>query len=450
MPISVDKLFLKVSASIGVTFFPQEKVVDAEQLIRQADHSMYQAKMQGKNRFHVFDFEYDSNVVNQRKNLETAWEAFERQEYAVYYQPKVNMRTGEVVGLEALIRWRHPRMGVLTPASFLSYIENSELEIKLGEWVIITVLQQLSEWLALGDFPPISINIGSMHLQQKDFVERLGGLLEMFPDVSSQSIELEVLESNALDDMGHVSGVIEACEKLGVKFALDDFGTGYSSLTYLKQLPAAILKIDQNFVRDMLDDPEDLAILEGVIGIAAAFNREVVAEGVETVEQGELLLKMGCELAQGYQIARPMPAEKVISWMKHWQPCQSWLHQQAYPREDYSILFAGVEHRAWIKNLERFLYWETEELPIRDYTQCSFGSWLQGEGKNRFGNSDVFPSLERLHVEIHELAESLIELHYKGDQKGAKAGIDDLHGMRDRLIEYLEVLVADRNRVASG
>ncbi len=450
MPISVDKLFLKVSASIGVTFFPQEKVVDAEQLIRQADHSMYQAKMQGKNRFHVFDFEYDSNLVNQRKNLESAWEAFERQEYTVYYQPKVNMRTGEVVGFEALIRWKHPRMGVLTPASFLSYIENSELEIKLGEWVITTVLQQLSEWLELGNFPPVSINVGSMHLQQKDFVERMGCLLEMFPDVSPQSIELEVLESNALDDMGHVSGVIEACGKLGVKFALDDFGTGYSSLTYLKQLPAATLKIDQNFIRDMLDDPEDIAILEGVIGIAAAFNREVIAEGVETVEQGELLLKMGCELAQGYQIARPMSAEKVTSWMKYWQPCQSWQHQQAYPREDYSILFAGVEHRAWLKNLEKFLYWETEELPIRDYTQCSFGGWLQGEGKNRFGNNSIFPDLERLHVEIHELAESLILLHDKGDQERAKAGIDDLHSMRDRLIEYLEALVADRNRDASG
>jgi diguanylate cyclase (GGDEF)-like protein/PAS domain S-box-containing protein len=449
IPISVDKLFLKVSASIGVTFFPQEKVVDAEQLIRQADHSMYQAKMQGKNRFHIFDFEYDSNVVNQRKNLESALEAFEKQEYVVYYQPKVNMHTGEVTGLEALIRWRHPRMGILTPSSFLSYIENSELEIKLGEWVIITVLQQLSDWLALGSFPPVSINIGSMHLQQKDFVERLSSMLEMFPDVGPGSIELEVLESNALDDLRHVSRVIEACAKLGVNFALDDFGTGYSSLTYLKQLPAATLKIDQNFVRDMLDDPEDLAILEGVIGIASAFNREVIAEGVETVEQGDLLLKMGCQLAQGYQIARPMPAEKVISWMKHWHPCHSWLQQQAYPREDFSILFAGVEHRAWIKSLERFIYWETEQLPIRDYTQCSFGSWLLGEGKKRFGDSEVFLSLERLHIEIHQLAEQLIELHYKGNQKGAKAGIDDLLSMRDRLIDYLDLLVADRNKVTT-
>jgi hypothetical protein len=289
-----------------------------------------------------------------------------------------------------------------------------------------------------------------MHLQQKDFVERLAGFLEMFPEVSPESIELEVLESNALDDMGQVSGVIEACGKLGVKFALDDFGTGYSSLTYLKQLPAATLKIDQNFVRDMLDDPEDLAILEGVIGIANAFNREVIAEGVETVEQGELLLKMGCQLAQGYQISRPLSAEKVISWIKHWHPCKSWLNQQAYSREDYSILFAGVEHRAWIKNLERFLYWETEELPIRDHTQCSFGSWLQGEGKSRFGDNEVFPSLEQLHIEIHELAERLIELHFKGNQKGAKAGIEDLHVKRDRLINYLEVLVANRNQHASG
>ncbi|MES9992901.1 MAG: EAL domain-containing protein [Candidatus Thiodiazotropha sp.] len=440
MPVSLNKLQLKVSASIGLTFYPQKGVVDAEQLIRQADHSMYQAKLRGKNCYQVYDLDYDSSVINKEAKLAGIKQAFEMDEFMLYYQPKVNMHSGEVVGLEAFVRWRHPKLGILTPANFLSDIENTQLEIELGEWVIASVLKQLTDWSKLGVTPAVSINIGALHLQQPDFVENLARVLELHPNVSSQNIELEVLESSALDDIGHVSEVIEACAKMGVTFALDDFGTGYSSLTYLKQLPATTLKIDQNFVRDMLDDPEDLAILEGVIGIATAFSRQVIAEGVESVEQGELLLKLGCQLAQGYQISRPLPADKVLTWLKQWQPCQSWLLQEAYPRDDYSILFAGVEHRSWIREVERLLYWETEKVPIADHTQCSFGKWLANEGRRNYGDSQIFSSLEYLHLEIHQYVDHLIGLHYKGEQAAAKAGIDKLHSMRDRMLGYLNVL----------
>ena len=144
------------------------------------------------------------------------------------------------------------------------------------------------------------------------------------PQVHPSCLELEVLETSALSDMGQVSQVIDDCAKMGVKFALDDFGTGYSSLTYLKRLHVGMLKIDQSFVRDMLEDPEDLAILEGVIGLAAAFKREVIAEGVETVAHGTALLQLGCQLAQGYGIARPMPADKMPAWVATWQPHVAW------------------------------------------------------------------------------------------------------------------------------
>jgi EAL domain-containing protein (putative c-di-GMP-specific phosphodiesterase class I) len=170
----------------------------------------------------------------------------------------------------------------------------------------------------------VSVNIGARQLQQGNFFERLNAILSRHPKIDPARLALEVLETSALGDMAQVSQLIEECAQIGVKFALDDFGTGYSSLTYLKRLRVALLKIDQSFVRDMLDDPDDLAILQGVIGLARAFKRDVIAEGVETVAHGTLLLELGCELAQGYGIARPMPPHEMPDWAATWHPNAAW------------------------------------------------------------------------------------------------------------------------------
>jgi EAL domain-containing protein (putative c-di-GMP-specific phosphodiesterase class I) len=171
----------------------------------------------------------------------------------------------------------------------------------------------------------VSVNIGARQLQQGDFVDRLRAILAMHPRINASALELEILETSALEDVAQVSQVIEDCTQLGVSFALDDFGTGYSSLTYLKRLKVKTLKIDQSFVRDMLDDQDDLAILHGVIGLAEALGRHVIAEGVETTAHGTALLQLGCDLAQGYGIARPMPAEQLPAWAATWKPDVSWL-----------------------------------------------------------------------------------------------------------------------------
>jgi len=234
------------------------------------------------------------------------------------------MRSGNVTGAEALIRWQHPQRGLLSPAQFLPAIENHPLAVEVGEWVIHTALAQIEQWHGMGLDLPVSVNVGARQLQQRDFVTRLQGILAEHPDVKPSSLELEVLETSALEDINGVSQVIEACRTMGVMFALDDFGTGYSSLTYLKRLPVALLKIDQSFVRDMLDDVDDLAILKGVIGLAQAFRREVIAEGVETIAHGTALLQLGCDLAQGYGIARPMPATELLNWACNWRPDAIW------------------------------------------------------------------------------------------------------------------------------
>jgi EAL domain-containing protein (putative c-di-GMP-specific phosphodiesterase class I) len=322
-PVTIGTSVLQVSASIGVTLFPQDGG-EADQLIRHADQAMYLAKQAGKNRYQMFDVDHDTAIKTQRESLEHMRRALAQNELVLYYQPKVNMKTGKVIGAEALIRWQHPERGLLAPAAFLPAIENHAISVAVGEWVINTAIAQMSLWHAQGLDMPVSVNIGARQLQQDGFAARLSGFLAAHLDVMPQYLQLEVLETSALEDMVKVGSVMDACHALGTSFALDDFGTGYSSLTYLKHLPAETLKIDRSFVRDMLDDPNDLAIVNGVIGLARAFGRKVIAEGVETQAHGNLLKSLGCDQAQGYGIARPMPAQDFPNWVIRWHLGASW------------------------------------------------------------------------------------------------------------------------------
>lgn len=324
-PVQLGELTLQVTGSMGLCFYPQqEQTIEAEQLLRQADQAMYQAKQAGKHSSQVFDAEWDRRIRGQHESLERVRQALNAQEFVLYYQPKVNLRTGQVVGAEALIRWQHPERGLLAPAAFLPLVEEQPLDAALGYWVLETAVRQMNLWQRAGHPLPVSVNISAYHLQQPDFVSRLEHLLQQYPEINPSDLEMEILETSALEDVQTVSAVMRACSRLGAGFALDDFGTGYSSLTYLRRLPAQLLKIDQSFVRDMLQDEDDLAILEGVIRLAAAFRRQVIAEGVETRRHGDELLKLGCELAQGYGIARPMPAAELPEWTRRWQQQAVW------------------------------------------------------------------------------------------------------------------------------
>jgi diguanylate cyclase (GGDEF)-like protein/PAS domain S-box-containing protein len=322
-PITVNDIKMQVSASIGVAFYPQDGVT-SDQLMRRADQAMYGAKQAGKNRYHHFDIAQDNAVKIQLENIENIRSALVRSEFVMHFQPKVNMRTSEVIGVEALIRWQHPVRGLIASLEFLSAIEGHTISLEMGEWVIGAALRQISQWRSIGINLPISVNITAYQLQQDNFAKRLAALLSAHPEVPSHRLELEILETSVLSDINRVSATMNACHDLGVRFALDDFGTGYSSLNHLRHLPAHMIKIDQSFVRDMLEDADDLAIIEGVVGLAKAFHREVIAEGVETIEHGAALLQLGCELAQGYAIARPMPAGDIPEWVSNWKADDSW------------------------------------------------------------------------------------------------------------------------------
>ena len=440
-PIRAGAVSVQVSCSIGVTFYPQEDEVDGDQLLRQADLAMYQAKVAGKNRYCIFDAEQDRDMRGQHQLQEDIRRAIGQNEFVLHYQPKVNMKTGKVVGAEALIRWRHPDKGLLFPIAFLPMIENQPISLEIGEWVIDSALRQMEQWHAQGLDLPVSVNIGAFQLQQSGFVERLRQQLAAHPVVAPRDLTLEVLETSALEDLNQVSEVIGACQDLGVKLALDDFGTGYSSLTYLKRLTVNQLKIDQSFVRDMLDDPEDLTILEGVIGLADAFRREVIAEGVESDAHGEMLLLMGCELAQGYGIARPMPADEIMEWSRTWRPNPLWASLSPVSREDRLPLFATTEHRAWVLAMERYVKGLQTDVPPQNIHLCRFGMWLDTEGKVRHSNTPAFGEISALHFRCHVIASDLCEL-VRQDRRGeAIAKLNELRDLRDTLLEAIKTLV---------
>ncbi len=307
-----------VTASVGATVYPLDSS-DADTLLRHADHAMYGVKQSGRNGFLFFDPEHSRRAEERVVAIGRVQDALDRHELLLYYQPKVDLRRGTVLGFEALLRWNHPERGVLPPAEFLPLIEHTGLSARVGDHVLARALDQLEAWQDAGLDLSVSVNITARHLQEPDFALRLAELLARHNRPLGPRLELEVLETAALTDIGFTSAVLERCAKLGVRWALDDFGTGYSTLTYLKRLPVQVLKIDRSFVHNMLADAQDRAIVEGVISLSRTFDCSVVAEGVETAAQARLLLDMGCDVGQGMGIAPPMPAGDVLHWLQHWR-----------------------------------------------------------------------------------------------------------------------------------
>ncbi|WP_199534682.1 putative bifunctional diguanylate cyclase/phosphodiesterase [Rhodoferax lacus] len=323
LPIQAEDQQISLSASIGVSLYPSDRA-DPDILLRHADMAMYQAKQAGKNRYQLFDTEMDRAAQSNRAFLDEMEAALQSREFVLFYQPQVDLQSGEVLGAEALIRWQHPTRGLLPPGAFLACLNGSHLEAPLGEWVMETALTQLRNWQALGLHTRVSVNISANHLLRADFCERLAQTLARYPDVAASRLELEVLETAAIGEMRQAVDILHNCMELGVRFALDDFGTGYSSLTYLRQLPVHTLKIDQSFVRDMLVDPDDRGIVRGIIELAKAFDRQIVAEGVETMAHAVALRQLGCHHVQGYGIARPMPAAQFPDWCAEWLRSGAW------------------------------------------------------------------------------------------------------------------------------
>jgi diguanylate cyclase (GGDEF)-like protein len=409
-PFTLGPDVVRVTASIGVSLYPGD-VADLDQLLRHADQAMYRAKESGRNRYQMFDPLVESRLRANRTVIQQISRAIADGQLHLLYQPKVDCRRGRVVGLEALVRWNHPVLGTRAPAEFLPLIEQDETVIRLGEWVASEALRQLAAWDALDIDLPISINVSPYGFLRGSFDQGLEKLLKRHPHELVQRLELEILESGVVEDFQLVSELIRRFQALGVRVALDDFGTGYSSLLHLKRLGVDALKIDQTFVRDMLDDASDLAIVRAVIGMAAALKNDVVAEGVESIEQTLLLLRLGCHVMQGFGIARPMEAGILPAWLATFRSDPRWRAAWLnYPkRSDFDLLLMEVAHRHWFRHVR-----DSVRRPRNgnngvqlDYDRCKLAQWYTGTGMRQFGAFPQFREIDTVHRRVHTLARDL-------------------------------------------
>lgn len=312
-PMDIDGTVITLSASAGVAVYP-ELDMSADELLRYADQAMYRAKQQGRNRFILFDATEDMASRERQSRLVALEKAVAGNEFEMFYQPKLDLRSAQVWSVEALIRWPRDDGSVRLPGEFIDALAGLPLELEVGRWVINEVIRQQCAWADAGLRLPVSINVSVDHLLSENFVPELQEILARHEVKDPSQVVLEILETARISDFVRTRLRLLECKALGVRFSLDDFGTGYSSLTYMRQLPVDALKIDKSFVIAMLESAEDRRIVEGIIALGHAFGRQVIAEGAETEEHLRALTALDCDCAQGYGVARPMPASDVALW----------------------------------------------------------------------------------------------------------------------------------------
>ena len=306
---------LHISVSIGISIYPDDGR-DAQTLIKCADTAMYYAKESGRNNYKFFEPEMNARAV-QRQIIEASLRrALEAQEFVLFYQPKINLESGTIVGVEALIRWQHPERGLLSPAEFVSIAEDCGLILPIGRWVLREACRQGQAWRLEG-LPPITVavNTSALEFRAKDFLANLRSTLAE-TGLEPRYLELELTESVLMRDAESADSVLHALAEMGVKLAIDDFGTGYSSLSYLRRFPIDALKIDQSFVKHMSGNPDDATIVSAVISMGKSLKQRVIAEGVETPEQYGFLRAQQCDEGQGFYFGRPVPAKSLATMLQ--------------------------------------------------------------------------------------------------------------------------------------
>ncbi len=414
-PLSVQGEQISVSASIGFTLHPLDDS-ETEGLLRHADLAMYAAKENGRDQYQLHNITFDARISDQASVREGVEAALRDGRLLLHYQPVViagsQGAVPGVVGFEALLRMDDGRGNLLAPADFGGTLDHGRLGRAIGRFVLEAALAEAQEWHRQGLDLRLCVNVSATHLLDPRFRADLGEALAHHPGVPAGHVEIEITESAPLRDLDAAQRVLEACRGTGVRIALDDFGTGNASLVYLQKMPAHTVKIDRCFVRDMLDDPRDLAIVSGLIMTARMLGLDVVAEGVETSRQAALLTDIQCRMLQGYFIARPMPAGNVPAWLQEYHARGgSDTPQTGFPPPAPIGYAADSIFRAHTHRVHQFLAaLEGEEpfpalvLGVASEVQCHLGRWLEHEGFVRFGRNPAYPDLRDRHARTHHLS----------------------------------------------
>ena len=314
-PLEIDQHNLRVTASIGVTTYPEDGQETA-MLIKNADLAMYQAKENGRNNYQFFEKDMNVRALERQSVEENLCFALDRDELVMHYQPKISLTTGEITGVEALIRWQHPERGLIGPLQFISVAEDCGLMLPIGNWVLRESCRQAKAWQDAGLRPiEMAVNVSSVEFRNEDFLEGVRAILEE-TGLSPHYLGLELTESVLMQHAEFTVPVLKKLKAMGIRLAIDDFGTGYSSLSYLRQFPIDTLKVDQSFVHGINADTDDATIINAVINMGGNLKHRVIAEGVETVEQVAFLQAHGCDEGQGYYFSRPVPASQFAKLLK--------------------------------------------------------------------------------------------------------------------------------------
>lgn len=451
-PIDLGDKSVAISTSVGIAAFSADSDTNPDQLLRQSDSAMYQSKLEGKNRYTLFNPKTEIEITSFNNKINALSQAIDQNELEFHYQPKVDVIGGQVHSAEALVRWNHPEDGLKYPGSFLDATQNIGVSLKLDTWALEEAFKTAAAWQKIGLEVPISVNIDPRNLTSNWLYDTLKRLLAEYETIAPSLLDIEVLENATAVGNASVAVAIKQCQELGVSFSIDDFGTGYSTLTHLRHLPADHVKIDQTFVRAATDSLDDLAIVDAVLGLAGALNREVIAEGVETKDHQNLLISLGTSILQGYSIARPLPYGKFLDWTADFVPDPDWTKLQHLSKRHAKLLYLQVELRNWIQVLSGEKQTQTALPCVLGAEQLSsnYWPWLNREGAKLFGDSEQFTILstqcEHLMNQCRWHADQCDD-----DQKPcSSSAVAEMTGLAKACVQTIDNLLLDNRLDRSG
>jgi len=443
LPFNLGAENASIGGSLGITMIPPDEGSD-ETLLMHADLAMYQVKEHGKNGWGFFEPAMTEALENPHKIKKELEPSLQEDRFVIYYQPQVEMASGRLVGVEAVLRWDHPDRGLLDTESFIEVLEGSELALDLGKWVLEQILSQIQYWKDQRFSPKVHMHIGSRYLLSGSFIKDLHEAFSRHPGIQPQTLELDIRETKWFHEIQKVKSIFNACRLFGMLISIGNIESKFGSIADIQSLGVDRVTIDQKFVRNLPKGPQDMAIVASLVTTARLLVIDVIGEGIETEEEGNLLLKWGCSIGQGVAIAPPMLPEKIPDWTKQYRPFDSWSHWKDVPWDPkiYPLLMAREAAKVVFRNMMEGL--ETPGEMRVEWTnshRCLQGRWIDRDGESLYGQTLEFKEYREAHEHLHSLmrealvardtgaTQTLVEL-----KRSIREVVEDLNRRLDQIL----------------
>lgn len=435
LPFDLGGENASIGGSLGITMIPPDEGSD-ESLLKHADLAMYQVKEHGKNGWELFEPAMTEALENAHRIKKELERSLQENRFVLYYQPQVEMASGKLLGVEALLRWDHPERGLLDPESFIGVLQGCHLAIDVEKWALEQILSQIQRWENKKVYTKVRMSIGSRYLLSGTFIEDLHAAFARYPGAPPQALELDITETKSFREIQKVKSIFNACRLLGISISIGNIEPEYGSLAYIQSLGVDRVTIDQRFVRNLPKSPQDMAIVASLVTTAQLLVIDVIGEGIETEEEGNLLLKWGCRIGQGVAIAHPMLPDKIQEWAEQYRPFESWSHWNHVPWEPkgYPLLMAREAARVVFRNLMEGLGIPGEmRVEWINSHRCLQGRWIDRDGQLLYGETREFKEYREAHEHLH----SLIREALVARDTGATATLDALKKSIREVVEDL-------------